>query len=98
MLDAFSNRVLPNGRQGFFHPDNLTFGQGIAMSKLVALAQAIPGVQSVEVTRLRRRFDPIKGELKREFLFIGPREIAQLDNDPSFPEHGKIEFKMVGGR
>src|SRR6185312_1255538 len=45
LLDAFSNRLLPNGRQGFFHPDNLTFGQGIAMSKLVALAQVIPGVQ-----------------------------------------------------
>jgi len=98
LLDAFSNRVLPNGQRGFFHPDNLTFGQGIAVSKLVAIAQAVPGVQSVEVTRLQRRFDPIKGELKREFLSIGPMEIAQLDNDPSFPEHGKIEFKMGGGR
>ncbi len=98
LLDAFSNRVLPNGKFGFFYPDTLTFGQGIALSKLVALAQTIQGVQSVEVTRLRRRFDPIKGELKREFLSIGPMEIAQLDNDASFPEHGKIEFKMVGGR
>ncbi len=98
LLDAFSNRVLPNGQRGFFHPDNLTFGQGIAVSKLVAVAQVIVGVQSVEVTRLQRRFDPKKGELKREFLSIGPMEIAQLDNDPSFPEHGKIEFKMGGGR
>lgn len=98
LLDAFSNRILPNGKTGFFYPDNLTFGQGIAMSKLIATAQAIQGVQSVEVTRLRRRFDGPRGELKQEFLPIGPMEIAQLDNDPSFPEHGRIEFKMEGGR
>jgi predicted phage baseplate assembly protein len=98
LLDAFSNRVLPNGRLGFFHPDNLTFGQGIALSKLIATAQAIPGVQSVEVTRLERRFAGPNGEMEQEFLSIGPMEIAQLDNDRNFPEHGKIEFKMVGGR
>jgi hypothetical protein len=98
LLDAFSNRILPTGQPGFFHPDNLTFGQGIALSKLVAIAQAIQGVQSVEVTRLRRLSEGPHGELSKEFLPIGPMEIAQLDNDPSFPEHGKIEFKMVGGR
>src|SRR6202158_2465152 len=98
LLDAFSNRVLANGRLGFFHPDNLTFGQGIAMSKLVATAQAIQGVRGVEVTRLSRRFDEPLGELKQEFLAIGSMEIAQLDNDPSVPENGTIQFKMVGGR
>jgi len=98
LLDAFSNRVLPTGQLGFFHPDNLTFGQGIALSKLVAIAQATQGVQSVEVTRLRRLFEGPHGELRKEFLPIGPMEIAQLDNDPNFPEHGKIVFKLVGGR
>jgi hypothetical protein len=98
LLGVFSNRILPDGKRGFFHADNLTFGQGISMSKLIAIAQAVPGVQSVKVTRLRRLFDPIKGELKREFLFISPNEIAQLDNDSSFPEHGKLKFKMEGGR
>ena len=29
LLDLFSNRTLPDGRKGFFHPDNLTFGEGI---------------------------------------------------------------------
>jgi len=98
LLDVFSNRILANGKPGFFHPDNLTFGQGIAMSKLVAMAQAVSGVRSVEVTTLQRLFDPSVGEQGQEFLFIGPTEIAQLDNDPSFPEHGKIKFKMEGGR
>ena len=25
-------------------------------------------------------------------------ELARLDNDPSFPENGTIEFEMGGGR
>ncbi len=98
LLEVFSNRVLSNGRPGFFHPDNLTFGQGIALSKLVATAQAVQGVQSVKVTVLKRLFEKPNGELQKEFLPLGPMEIAQLDNDPSFPEHGKLVFTMEGGR
>ena len=98
LLELFSNRVLPDGRLGFFHPDNLTFGEGIALSKLVATAQAVPGVQSVTVDRLQRFGELANNELENEFLPIGPAEIAQLDNDPSFPEHGKLVFKMEGGR
>ena len=98
LLELFSNRILPNGKRGFFNPDNLTFGEGIAVSKLVALAQSVPGVQSVTVTRLERRFEGPNGELDQEFLPLHVMEIAQLDNDPSFPEHGRIVFKMEGGR
>ena len=25
-------------------------------------------------------------------------EIAQLDNDPNYPEHGKLEIQVKGGR
>jgi predicted phage baseplate assembly protein len=98
LLDLFSNRILPNGKRGFFHPDNLTFGQGIAVSKLVALAQSVAGVQSVKVTRLERLFEGSNGELDQEFLPLRLQEIARLDRDPSFPEKGRIVFKMEGGR
>ncbi|WAP54486.1 putative baseplate assembly protein [Streptomyces sp. S465] len=45
---------LPGGRLGFFHPDALTFGEPVRLSRLVAVAAAVPGVLGVEVTRLRR--------------------------------------------
>jgi hypothetical protein len=38
---------------GFFHPDNLTFGEGVYLSKLVAAAQAVPGVEGVTVKTFR---------------------------------------------
>lgn len=94
----FSNRVLPNGKLGYFHPDRLRFGQGIRVSQLVATAQAVAGVESVRVTKLERLYEGPNGELGDGILKLGAVEIARLDNDPSFPEHGKLNFKMEGGR
>jgi hypothetical protein len=31
-------------------------------------------------------------------LLLGPFEIAQLDNDPDFPENGVLRLAMRGGR
>ncbi|MBZ9643879.1 putative baseplate assembly protein, partial [Streptomyces sp. PSKA30] len=45
-------RVLGAGPRGFFHPDALTFGEPVRLSRLVAVAAAVPGVESVHVTRL----------------------------------------------
>jgi len=98
LLDAFSNRVLPDGTLGFFHPDNLTFGQSIYLSQLVATAQRITGVESVTVTTFERLYEGPNGEISNGVLLLGPFEIARVDNDPSFPENGRIAFDMRGGR
>jgi predicted phage baseplate assembly protein len=98
LLLLFSNRRLPDGRLGFFHADNLTFGEGIYLSKMVAVAQAVPGVESVAVTKLERLFEGDNGEVQDGVLPLGPLEVAQLDNDPGFPENGRLKFIMRGGR
>ena len=95
---VLGNRRLPDGRLGFFHPDNLTFGDNIYISKLVAVAQAVPGVVSVDVTMLQRLNGVPDRELAEGVLRLGPLEIAQLDNDPNFPENGQLELIMEGGR
>jgi hypothetical protein len=98
LIDLFSTRRLPDGRLGFFHPDKLTFGSGIMVSKLVALAQSVTGVENVIVTRLRRYREAPGRELADGILRLGPLEIARLDNDRSSPEKGTIAFQMKGGR
>jgi hypothetical protein len=98
LLGLFGKQVLPDGRLGFFHPDNLTFGSGIMVSKLVALAQSVTGVENVIVTRLRRYREAAGRELADGILPVGPLEIARLDNDRNSPENGTIAFKMIGGR
>jgi hypothetical protein len=97
LLDAFSDRVLAGGGRGFFHPDNLSFGDNIYLSQLVATAQAVIGVGSVTVTRLQRLYADPNGELESGLLEIGPLEVAQLDNDPSFPERGQLLLTLRGG-
>jgi hypothetical protein len=98
LLDVFSNRLLPDGRKGFFHPDNLSFGEGIYLSRLVASAQAVEGVDSVEVTKLERAGEGPHGEIDDGLLRLGPFEVAQVDNDPSLPENGTFTLKIGGGR
>jgi hypothetical protein len=107
LLDVFSNRVLADGSLGFFHPDNLTLGQGIYLSRIVAAAQAVPGVLEVQVKRLERFEigEPVPGvESAAEelppggVLLLGAFEIARLDNDPSFPENGRLLLELRGGR
>jgi hypothetical protein len=101
LIDAFSNRVLPGGGLGFFHPDQLVPGTPVAVSRIVAVAQAIEGVESVEVTKLRRTFDapgsapalPADGLVQ-----LAPWEVARCDSDRAQPDLGAITFDMRGGR
>ena len=98
LLDAFSSRVLPGGGLGLFHPDRLTFGAPLYLSAIVAAAQSVAGVVSVQVTRLKRQFAPVNREIENGLLPIGPFEIARLDNDPNHPDGGKLELLLEGGR
>lgn len=98
LAEVFSNRALPGGRRGLFHPDNLSFGDSIFLSRLVAAAQSVEGVESVQVTKLQRLYEFPNGELESGVLPIGPMEVARLDSDPNFPEHGILVLDVRGGR
>lgn len=112
LLDAFSNRVLPNGQHGFFDPDNFTFGQPVYLSQIVATAMQVPGVSWVNTSDLptvvngvsvpspnhfQRWGQAAQGETAAGLISLAPLEIARLDNDPSEPENGRIQFFMEGG-
>ena len=98
LLEVLGNRQLQNGGVGFFHPDNLRFGQGIYLSRLIAAAKAVEGVETASLYRFQRLGSLNGDALKNGILPMGTWEIAQLDNDPSFPENGRLELKMGGGR
>ena len=94
----FSNRVNADGTKGFFHPDNLRFGEDLHLSQIIAAAQGVPGVECVTVERFHRRFELPNSEIANGVLPLGPGEIAQLDNDPDFPERGQLHIVIGGGR
>lgn len=100
LMAAFSKQTLENGQRGFFHPDHFSFGDPVYLSQVISQAITVAGVDSIYVTRFKRWVDP--EEQGRRALEIGQiafelLEIARLDNDPSLPENGRIEFQMEGG-
>lgn len=98
VLRLFSNRILPDGRRGVFHPDNFTFGQTVYLSPLYAAAQAVEGVASVHIVTFQRRDAPGLDALEQGKLILGRLEIARLDNDPNFPDRGVFRLIMEGGK
>jgi hypothetical protein len=98
LIKLFSNRSLPGGQLGFFHPDNLTFGEGIFLSRIISVARKVDGVQNVEVSKLQRLYEKPDHEIENGVLPITALEIARCDNDPNYPEHGKFEIIAEGGK
>jgi predicted phage baseplate assembly protein len=95
---ALGDGVTADGRRGLFHPDALTFGTPVRVSRIVAAAAAVPGVLSVTVRELTRLFGGPSDALTTGVLPMAPDEVAQLDDDPTRPERGVLEIDLRGGR
>ena len=98
LLKIFSNHDIPDGKRGFFHPDNLTFGQPIFLSKIYEIAMKVEGIIFVSIERFQRWRESDNHELDEGVIKMASFEIARLDNDPNFPENGRIELVIEGGR
>ncbi|MEO6729681.1 MAG: putative baseplate assembly protein [Ferruginibacter sp.] len=97
LLQVFSKSELGDGTIGFFHPDNFSFGQPIYLSAIYKTAMEIDGVASVEIKEFKRWAKKAGKEIKDGLLKPSELEIIRLDNDPNFPENGKIDFTMLAG-
>ncbi len=99
LRDRFTSRGRRDGSPGFFHPDRLRLGAPIFASALLAEAQSITGVAHVEIRTLARMDHGASGDVPADgVLRLSAREIAQVDNDPDHPDHGRIAFTLGGGR
>jgi hypothetical protein len=95
---ALSDEINPDGSKGFFHPDNLSFGQAVYLSRLYQTLEAVTGVDSAEVTLLRIYGRDDNGEVAAGVLPVEPWQIARLDNDPNFQENGVLRLSAGGGK
>ncbi|GAA2758336.1 putative baseplate assembly protein [Actinopolymorpha rutila] len=100
LLEELSTRVLRDGRRGFWHPDNFSFGEPLYLSDLVAAAMRVPGLMWIDVTRFARAGAGTRGTaeaLASGRIAVGAREVLRCDNDPSNPEAGSLEVVLKGG-
>jgi len=96
LREAFGRKELPDGRLGFFHPDNFTFGTPVFASRIYERASEIEGVESVYVETFERKDRPEIQEFEEGVIKISEFGIARLDNDPNQPDRGLLEFKLEG--
>jgi hypothetical protein len=92
------SRCTADGYPGFFHHSRTMFAAPVRLSAIYAEVEAVPGVDTVAVTRFRRLGQPDNGELARGVMQLGPAEIARCDNDPDFAEHGVLTTTAHGGK
>ncbi|MEO8454458.1 MAG: baseplate J/gp47 family protein, partial [Sphingomicrobium sp.] len=95
---VLSSAALPDGTLGLFHPDLLSFGAPVYLSRIIAAAQAVEGVDSVHAERFQRLINPDPLSLDLGVVDIGALEIAQLANNPNFPERGLLVLSGGGGK
>jgi hypothetical protein len=98
LLDVFGGGLLRNGQRGLFHPDNFTFGQAVYLSRLYSAAQAVPGVESVTISKFQRQDFADARPLEDAQLTMGRLEIARLDNSRNDPERGVFRLQVGGGK
>ncbi len=90
--------VLPDGRLAAFHADRFSFGEPVYLSRIVAAAQAVEGVEAVWVQKFERMGAPDPTAFADGVIRTGRLEIAQLENNPNFRERGRLVLEVGGGK
>ena len=99
----FSDGYTPDGRRGFFHPDNWDFGERLRKSAIAGRLLQVPGVEHPVRIDWHRFNAPTPGRYDAatggpDEMFVGYDEILQVRNDPDHMELGYIRFIPLGGR
>ncbi len=98
LKSALGNGTGADGSQGFFHPDNWTFGQSVTLAGLYAAIARVNGIECAEVLTFKRLYRDQDTELSDGLIPMQWDEIPRMEDDRNFPEHGKMDLELVGGR
>jgi hypothetical protein len=91
--------TLPGGRAALFAPGNFKLGQTVYLSPIYAAARMVAGVQTVTATVFQPQGAPATNAYLQEGKIpLGPFQVARMDNDRSFPDHGQLTLTLQGGK
>ena len=94
----FSDGYTSDGRRGFFHPDEWTFGQALHRSLIEGRILRVTGVKHVSSILMKRFNNAAPAVPGIEALPMGLDEVVLCANDPDHLERGRILFEVQGGR
>ena len=94
----FSDGWTSDGRRGFFHPDEWSFGQALHRSAIAGRIHRVTGVEHVVRITMKRFSAPLPGVPGTEVLEVAFDEVVLVGNDPDHLERGSIRFDVQGGR
>ncbi len=94
----FSDTWTSDGRPGFFHPDQWTFGQALHRSMIEGRIHSVAGISHIVSITMKRFSAPQPGVTGAEMLEMAFDEVLLLANDPDHLERGFIRFEVQGGR
>ncbi|MGA8575390.1 MAG: putative baseplate assembly protein [Candidatus Cybelea sp.] len=81
-----------------FAPGKFTFGQTAYLSPIYAAVRSVAGVRTVTATVFQPQGVSTHQYLRGGEIPMGPFQVARMDNDPNFPNHGQLVLTMMGGR
>ena len=90
--------ITPDGRRGFFHPDEWTFGQALDSSQIAGRLHRIAGIEHVIAITLRRWDAATGGVPNPRRIEAAFDEIFMVENDPDHLERGQLSIDLRGGR
>ena len=70
----------------------------VYLSRVVAAAQEVEGVEAVWTKKFERMSDPDPASRENGVIPMGRLEIAQLADDPNFRERGRLTLETGGGK
>jgi hypothetical protein len=94
----FSDGYTSDGRRGFFHPDEWTFGQTMHRSMVEGRVMRVSGVKHLMGILMKRFNDATAAVHGIELLPMGFDEVVLCANDPDHLERGRVIFDIQGGR
>jgi hypothetical protein len=68
------------------------------LSPIYVAARQVAGVTSVRAKFFQPQGEATQSYLNQGEIPLGPLQIARMDNDPSYPNHGQLTLVMQGGK
>jgi hypothetical protein len=90
--------LLPNGQKAMFYPGNFVLGQTVYLSPIYTAVRTVAGVTSVQATKFQPQGVNTTAYLTAGELPLGAFQVARMENDPSFPNHGQLTLNLMGGK